>query len=97
MVRLALLKVRDYLVGLDDGSLAPPLREPHALHTLPTPTILTDWHQSTYPGEIDVYVNGKTIISVRGLIFREGPEAAKSRVQGMHFQTFFGGMSHLSS
>lgn len=43
-------------------------------------------------GEIDVYVDGKNVISVGGLVFREDVE---SKVKGMHFQTFFGGTSTL--
>lgn len=43
-----------------------------------------------WTGEIDVFVDGKNVISVRGLVFREDSE---SKVKGMHFQTFFGGTS----
>ncbi|KAI0359309.1 hypothetical protein OH77DRAFT_1017373 [Trametes cingulata] len=41
-------------------------------------------------GEIEVFIDGKLVIRATGLVLRtdEGPDA---RVQGLHFQTFFGG------
>ncbi|KAI0667039.1 hypothetical protein C8Q78DRAFT_1056133 [Trametes maxima] len=41
-------------------------------------------------GELEVTIDGKSVILVAGLVLRtqEGPDA---RVQGIHFQTFFGG------
>jgi len=41
-------------------------------------------------GEIEVYINGKSVILVKGLTLRTS-ESPSSRVQGLHFQTFFGG------
>ncbi|KAH9856817.1 hypothetical protein C2E23DRAFT_749919 [Lenzites betulinus] len=43
-------------------------------------------------GEIEVLINGIPALSATGLVLRtsEGPDA---RVQGLHFQTFFGGHS----
>lgn len=41
-------------------------------------------------GEVDVYIDGKKVIQVRGLELRC---TAEGRIQGMHFQTFFGGRS----
>ncbi|TFK45411.1 hypothetical protein OE88DRAFT_1216631 [Heliocybe sulcata] len=41
-------------------------------------------------GEVEVYINGISVIRVAGLTLRD--EAA-SYVKGMHFQTFFGGSS----
>lgn len=42
------------------------------------------------PGEIEVYIDGRSVIRAVGLILRDS-EAPTSCVQGMHFQTFFGG------
>ena len=39
-------------------------------------------------GEIQLWINGVSVIHVKGLILRE--ETA-SHIKGMHFQTFFGG------
>ena len=39
-------------------------------------------------GEVEVYVDGKSVIRATGLILRE---STASHVKGMHFQTFFGG------
>ncbi|TFK65183.1 hypothetical protein BDN72DRAFT_845832 [Pluteus cervinus] len=39
-------------------------------------------------GEIQLWANGKSVILVDGLSFRDSEE---SRIRGMHFQTFFGG------
>ncbi|EIM80912.1 uncharacterized protein STEHIDRAFT_87240 [Stereum hirsutum FP-91666 SS1] len=39
-------------------------------------------------GELDVFVDGHCVISVRALVFRQD---AQSKMKGMHFQTFFGG------
>ncbi|KAI0764306.1 hypothetical protein BD413DRAFT_482853 [Trametes elegans] len=43
-------------------------------------------------GEIEVRIDGKSVIHATGLVLRthDGPDA---RVQGLHFQTFFGGNS----
>ena len=43
-------------------------------------------------GEIEVYIDGQSVVHATGLILRtnEGPDG---RVQGLHMQTFFGGMS----
>lgn len=43
-------------------------------------------------GEIEVYVNGKSVIRVGGLVLRD-TTSSDSHVQGIHFQTFFGGHS----
>ncbi|KAF7331445.1 hypothetical protein MKEN_00023200 [Mycena kentingensis (nom. inval.)] len=39
-------------------------------------------------GELELFVDGKSVITVDGLIFRT---TAESRIKGAHFQTFFGG------
>lgn len=41
-----------------------------------------------YPGELEIWFDGKIAISVSGLIYRVN---AASKVQGAHFETFFGG------
>jgi Polysaccharide lyase 14 len=41
-------------------------------------------------GEIEVWVDGKSVIKATGLILRKSQESA---IQGVHFQTFFGGAS----
>ena len=41
-------------------------------------------------GEIEVYIDGRSVIHAKGLTLRD-TEAPDSYVQGMHFQTFFGG------
>ena len=41
-------------------------------------------------GELELFVSGTSVISVRGLTLRSRPT---SRVKGLHFQTFFGGES----
>lgn len=43
-------------------------------------------------GEIEVYIDGRTVILATGLILRD-EGAPDSYVQGMHFQTFFGGIT----
>ena len=43
-------------------------------------------------GEVEVYIDGQTVIHARGLILRD-EESRESYVQGMHLQTFFGGMN----
>ncbi|CAL1711898.1 unnamed protein product [Somion occarium] len=43
-------------------------------------------------GEIEVFVDGKSVILASGLVLRDS-NAASSHVQGLHFQTFFGGHS----
>jgi hypothetical protein len=40
------------------------------------------------PGELELWVDGKLVISVGGLILRVN---TASRFQGAHFETFFGG------
>ncbi|TFY63945.1 hypothetical protein EVG20_g6115 [Dentipellis fragilis] len=45
-------------------------------------------------GEVELWVDGKSVISVDGLVLRED---AESHIKGMHFQTFFGGDSLWSS
>ena len=39
-------------------------------------------------GEIQLFVNGKSVINVNGLVLRD---SAAGRIRGMQFQTFFGG------
>ncbi|KAI0090833.1 hypothetical protein BDY19DRAFT_905074 [Irpex rosettiformis] len=41
-------------------------------------------------GEIEVFIDGRSVILAKGLILRD-EEAPDSHVQGLHFQTFFGG------
>ncbi|KAK7691402.1 hypothetical protein QCA50_004801 [Cerrena zonata] len=41
-------------------------------------------------GEIEVFIDGKSVILATGLILRDST-AIESRVRGLHFQTFFGG------
>ncbi|PPR02089.1 hypothetical protein CVT24_011223 [Panaeolus cyanescens] len=41
-------------------------------------------------GELQLWVDGVSVISIDGLCFRESDE---SKIKGMHFQTFFGGHS----
>jgi hypothetical protein len=45
-------------------------------------------------GELQLWVDGKSVISVAGLRLRD---ARDSHVQGLHFQTFFGGASALTN
>ncbi|KAF7975433.1 hypothetical protein HWV62_9561 [Athelia sp. TMB] len=40
-------------------------------------------------GEVELWINGTSIVTVKGLILRED---AASHIKGAHFQTFFGGM-----
>ncbi|KAJ3528443.1 hypothetical protein NM688_g7999 [Phlebia brevispora] len=47
-------------------------------------------------GEVEVYIDGRSVLHARGLILRD-PEGPNSCVQGLHFQTFFGGLSQLRS
>ncbi|KAJ3525829.1 hypothetical protein NMY22_g10409 [Coprinellus aureogranulatus] len=47
---------------------------------------LNDVGQSN--GEIQLFVNGKSVINVNGLVLRN---SAAGRIHGMQFQTFFGG------
>lgn len=42
------------------------------------------------PGEVEVFIDGRSVILAKGLILRD-EDAAESSVQGLHFQTFFGG------
>ncbi|KAJ3511261.1 hypothetical protein NLJ89_g4204 [Agrocybe chaxingu] len=44
-------------------------------------------------GEVQLFVNGKSVINVSGLILRD---SAAGRIRGMQMQTFFGGTSTLS-
>ena len=39
-------------------------------------------------GEVEVRINGQTVIDVRGVVLRTSPQ---STVQGLHVQSFFGG------
>lgn len=41
-------------------------------------------------GEIEVFIDGQSVITATGLILRD-PGASESRIRGLHFQTFFGG------
>ncbi|KAI0061853.1 polysaccharide lyase family 14 protein [Artomyces pyxidatus] len=41
-------------------------------------------------GEVEVYIDGESVIRIEGLVLRDDPA---SYVQGLHFQTFFGGHS----
>ncbi|KAL4246222.1 Polysaccharide lyase 14 [Abortiporus biennis] len=43
-------------------------------------------------GEIEVFIDGKSVLLASGLSFRDSVHS-KSHVQGLHFQTFFGGHS----
>ncbi|EKM53798.1 polysaccharide lyase family 14 protein [Phanerochaete carnosa HHB-10118-sp] len=43
-------------------------------------------------GEIEVFIDGQSVLHATGLILRD-TDAAESSVQGLHFQTFFGGSS----
>ncbi|THH27546.1 hypothetical protein EUX98_g6647 [Antrodiella citrinella] len=44
-------------------------------------------------GEIEVYIDGKSVIRVQGIVLRDAA-SSESHVQGIHFQTFFGGHSN---
>ncbi len=41
-------------------------------------------------GEIEVFIDGSSVVHAKGLTLRD-EDAPESYVQGMHFQTFFGG------
>jgi hypothetical protein len=43
-------------------------------------------------GEIEVFIDGQSVILAKGLLLRD-TDAPESSVQGIHFQTFFGGES----
>lgn len=43
-------------------------------------------------GEIEVFIDGRSVIHAKGLTLRD-EDAPESYVQGIHFQTFFGGKS----
>ena len=47
--------------------------------------------QRSLSGEIEIYIDGQSVLHATGLVLRseEGPDG---RVQGLHIQTFFGGM-----
>ena len=49
-------------------------------------------HNVSLSGEIEIYIDGQSVLHATGLVLRteEGPDG---RVQGLHIQTFFGGMS----
>ncbi len=56
---------------------------------------MVNFHQFTvFPdnerlsGELQLWLDGKSVINVDGLVLRESDE---SKIKGMHFQTFFGG------
>ena len=49
---------------------------------------LNDAGQSN--GELELFVGGKSVINVGGLVISNSSEG---RIRGMQFQTFFGGMS----
>lgn len=40
-------------------------------------------------GELELFVGGKSVVNVGGLVLRN---SADGRIRGMQFQTFFGGM-----
>jgi hypothetical protein len=40
------------------------------------------------PGELQLWIDGKSVINTAGLVFRD---SLASHVHGAHFQTFFGG------
>jgi hypothetical protein len=44
--------------------------------------------QYKFIGKIELFIDGKSVISVDGLLLRD---SRASYVQGIHFQTFFGG------
>ena len=41
-----------------------------------------------HTGEVQLWINGKSVIEITGLILREDKA---SHIKGMHFETFFGG------
>ncbi|GJF00127.1 hypothetical protein PsYK624_164060 [Phanerochaete sordida] len=43
-------------------------------------------------GEVEVFIDGRSVLCAKGLILRDA-DASESSVQGLHFQTFFGGHS----
>ena len=43
-----------------------------------------------HTGEIELYVDGESVVCVSGLILRD-EKSADAKIKGMHFQTFFGG------
>lgn len=45
--------------------------------------------QNKFTGEIELWVDGKSVIKVTGLVLRNSQESV---IQGLHFQTFFGGV-----
>jgi hypothetical protein len=49
------------------------------------PDFLTD---AVIAGEIEVWVDGSSVICVKGLLLCDSDDG---RIKGMHFQTFFGG------
>ena len=42
-----------------------------------------------FKGEVEVYIDGTSVLRATSLVLREDPA---SRIRGMHFQTFFGGV-----
>ena len=43
-------------------------------------------------GELQLFVDGKSVVNVGGLVLRN---SADGRIRGMQFQTFFGGRPHI--
>ena len=72
-------RVKMNTVGHADGMLSQ--------HVTPV-----EHHSLFYPGEIEVYIDGQSVILAKGLVLRD-TEAPESSVQGLHVQTFFGGTS----
>lgn len=46
------------------------------------------------PGELELWFEGKSVISAKGLIYRKD---AASEVKGANFETFFGGKTLITS
>jgi hypothetical protein len=62
-------------IGAEDG------RYLSILSTVPPP-------ESKFPGEVELWVDGKCVMKVLGLGIRD---SENFRIKGAHFQTFFGG------
>ena len=43
-----------------------------------------------FEGEVEVFIDGTSVLRATSLVLRDDPT---SRIRGMHFQTFFGGVS----
>ncbi|KAJ7143612.1 polysaccharide lyase family 14 protein [Mycena crocata] len=67
-------RVKLNTIGCDDGSCSPVLLS----------------SSQNLPGELELWVDGTSVIKVIGLLFRDSDH---SRIKGAHFQTFFGGHS----